>query len=91
MRRRISDLVLSACALFVLFAVLMAFDSRVREQVSLRMGTAQASTEIATVGAQAQSMASVLVQVAKDQTRRRTPMVIFLIAASALTVFMLRT
>jgi hypothetical protein len=89
--RALSDGLLSVFAVGVLLTVLVAADSRVRDQVSLRMGTAQASTELAAAGAQARSLIAVVVEVAKDQSQNHRPLMIFVIAATILTLFMVRT
>jgi hypothetical protein len=90
-RRRFSDFVLSACALFVLLAAMVLIDGRVREEISLRMNGARASTEIVAVGSRARSLAGVMVEAAKSQTREHTPLVVFVVAATVLTIFMVRT
>lgn len=91
MRRAFSDLLLSACALCVLLAALIVFDGRVRDEISVRMNGARASTEIIATGARAKNLAVVVIEIAKDQTRQHTALVIFVVAATVLTVFMVRT
>jgi hypothetical protein len=92
MRRALSDVLLSACALGALLMILMAFDGRVREQVRLRLdGPARASSDIAAVGTQARDLVDVLVESAKVQSRQHGPLMIMVIAGTVLTIFMLRT
>jgi hypothetical protein len=91
MRRAISDLLLSACALCVVLATLMAFDGRLRERVTTHVGTTRASADVAAAGEQAHSLIAIVVEVAKDQSRQHAPMMIFLAAATALTLFMVRS
>lgn len=90
-RRALSDLLLSACALAVLFAALLAFDGRIRHEVSLRMNSATASTELVSAGSRARGLAGVLVEVAKEQSRDHAPLMLFVVVASVLTLFMVRT
>lgn len=95
MRRRrpmLSDVLVSAGALALLLAVLMAFDGRVREQVRLRFeGPARASADIAAVTTQARDMVDVLLESVQVQSRQHGPLLIMLAAGTVLTVFMLRT
>ena len=91
MRRTISELLLSACAVAVVLAVLVAFDSRVREQATLLVGGAHASTELVAAQSSARHLAAVVAAVAKDQSEQHAPLMIFICAATALTLFMVRT
>jgi hypothetical protein len=90
-RRRLTDLAISACALTVLIATLIAFDPRVREQVWLGHDGIHASTEIVAAGYQAHTFGQVLVASAKQQSRQHAPLMIFVFVASVLTLFMVRT
>lgn len=92
MRRAISDVLLSASALAILLAILMAFDGRVREQVRLRLERpARASSDIVAVGTQAGELVDVLVESVKVQSRQHGPLMVLVVAGTVLTVFMLRT
>ena len=73
-----------------LLLLLIAFDPRVREQVSLR-AVSRPSVEIVTAGAKVHDLASVLAEVARDQSATHAPLLIFALAATVLTLFMLRT
>ena len=73
-----------------LLLLLIAFDPRVREQVSLR-AVSRPSVEIVTAGAKVHDLASVLAEVARDQSSTHAPLLIFGLAATVLTLFMLRT
>jgi hypothetical protein len=73
-----------------LLLVLIAFDPRVREQVSLR-AVSRPSIEVAAAGARVQDLTSVLAEVARDQTSTHAPLLIFALGAAVLTLFMLRT
>lgn len=90
MRRRLTDFALSACALTILFVSLAAFDGRVRERITAQISAPPASTEVAAAGSRAQGLATVLIQIAKDQCREHAPMMIFAVAATVLTISMLR-
>jgi hypothetical protein len=90
MRRVFSDFLLSACAFAVVLAVIVAFDGRVREQVTMTMSGARASTELVAAQSQSHRLAAVVYAAAKDQVEEHTPLVIFLVVASMLTVFMVR-
>jgi hypothetical protein len=92
LRRTLGDLLLSVCALIVIGSVLIAFDSRVREQVTLRMTSAtQASSDVAAAESHAKRLGTMIAVVAKEQVQQHAPMTIFLVVATVLTVFMLRT
>jgi hypothetical protein len=91
LRRTLNDLLLSVCALIVLAGALFALDGRVREQVTLRMTTAQASTDVAATESHVRRLSAMIAAVAKEQVQQHAPMTIFLVVATVLTVFMLRT
>jgi hypothetical protein len=83
---------MSAAALGVLLMLLMAFDGRVREQVGLRLsGPAKASSDIAAVGAEAQDLVHVLYTSVKVQSQQHGPLMIMVVAGTALTLIMFRT
>jgi hypothetical protein len=90
LRRVLSDMLLSACALSVLLALLVGFDSRVREEVTRRMDSAQASVELAAAQSHARRLTAVVVEVAKEQSQQHAPLMIFLVVATVLTLFMVR-
>lgn len=91
LRRTLGDLLLSVCALIVIASVLIGFDSRVREQVTLRMTSAQASNDVAAAESHVRRLGTMIAVVAKEQVQQHAPMTIFLVVATVLTVFMLRT
>lgn len=90
LRRVAKDMLLSVCALSVLLALLIGFDSRVREEVTRRMDSAQASVEIAAAQSHGRRLITLVVEVVREQSRQHGPMMIFLVVATVLTVFMLR-
>lgn len=90
-RRVFRDFVLSTGALVMLLGALVVFDPRVREEVSVRMNSARASTEIVSAGYRARTLSGVLVVALKDQYQQHAPLMIFVVAATVLTLFMVRT
>ena len=90
-KRAFSDAAISIGALTVLLALLISVDQRVREQVTLRLNTDTAQSEVNNVAGQARDVAMVLFDAARDQTIAHAPMMIFVFAASVLVIFMLRT
>ena len=90
MRKAWGEALLSAGTVMTLLLLLIAFDPRVREQVSLR-AVSRPSVEIVTAGAKVHDLASVLAEVARDQSSTHAPLLIFALAATVLTLFMLRT
>ena len=90
MRKAWGEALLSVGTVLTLLLLLIAFDPRVREQVSLR-AVSRPSVEIVTAGAKVHDLASVLAEVARDQSSTHAPLLIFALAATVLTLFMLRT
>ena len=90
MRRAWGEALLSAGTVTTLLLLLIAFDPRVREQVSLRV-VSRPSVELAAAGARVEDFTHVLAEVARDQSSTHAPLLIFGLAATVLTLFMLRT
>ncbi len=91
MRRVVGDALTSVCALTILLIGLVALDGRVREEVTMTMDGARASTRIAATTSQARRLANVVVGVVKDQSEQHRPLMIMVIAGTVLTVVMFRT
>ena len=92
MRRKTSDLLLSAMAPVVLLAVIVISDPNVRGEIARRVGTpARASTEVTSVGFRAESLAKLAVQSVKETSQAHGPLMFLVVAATMLTVFMIRT
>jgi hypothetical protein len=89
--RRIGDALISVGALGALLALLAAFDPRVREQITLRIGTGRASADAAEAGATLQNLALLAFSALRDQSIEQAPLVIFVLAAFVQELFMLRT
>ena len=90
MRRAFSEALMSAGALTILLLALVALDDRVREQISLRL-TTRPSVELVSAGERVRDLTTVIVEAAHDQTIEHAPLVIFVLAATVLVMFMLRT
>ena len=91
MRRAFGDALISAGALTCLLLAFIVSSDRVREQVSLRFSGAHGSSELMNAGTQVRDLASVIFEAARDQSLEHAPLVIFVVAASVLVLFMLRT
>jgi hypothetical protein len=90
-RRSALDTVLTIAPPSLLLAFLVAYDDRVREQLTLRLAPERASQVLVAAGATMRSLASVLAEAGRDQTIAHAPLLIFSMAAAALTLFMVRT
>jgi hypothetical protein len=88
MRRVIQDALLSAGALLVLVTLLVAADGRLRDRV-LHIG--HTTADVAAAENQARDLAHVVVAIVGDAMRMHTTLMMFLIVATVLTVFMVRT
>jgi ABC-type nitrate/sulfonate/bicarbonate transport system permease component len=83
------DAAISAGALGIIFLVLVSFDSRVREQVQLRLSSPSAVVNEASHGLR--SLATEFMYTLREQRLDQTSLVVFVIGAAILLVFMLRT
>ena len=90
-RRSALDAVLTIAPPLLLLAFLVAYDDRVREQLSLRLAPEHAAHALIAAGSTARSLASVLADAGRDQTIAHAPLLIFAMAATGLTLFMVRT
>jgi len=81
---------MSASALAILLAVLISIDDRVREQVGAIARGASTST-LADAGNQLSEVASVLFYAAQTQSLEHAPLMIFVVTATVLVLWMLRT
>jgi len=89
-RRVLNDAVVSLAALIVLIGTLVAIDDRVREQIAQRAHAGPAS-QIADAGSIARDVAGIVASAVRAQSIEHAPLVIFVVAATVLTLFMLRT
>ena len=90
MRRFHKDALVSAGALLIVLAALMAVDGRVREQVADVFSGATSTQSVASAGGGLQHVAGILFSAARDQSIDHAPMVLFVVAATVLVLFMLR-
>lgn len=90
MRRAIREALMSVGTVLILLLVLIAYDDRVREQVSMRV-FAHPSVELASAGRQVRDLTSVIAEAARYQSLGHAPLLIFTLAAAVLVLFMLRT
>ncbi len=88
MRRVTGETLMSAFGLLILIGVLVAFDPRVRDQVST-IGARDGS--VAGLTATATDIGSAVFQSARDQSLDHAPMLVFGVVAAVLVTFMLRT
>ncbi len=90
-RRVALDALVSACALGILLAGLVAMDGGVRERLSMQMDSAKASTEIAATTGEARKLATVVYQIVKEQSEEHGPLMAMLAVGTVLAVVMFRT
>jgi hypothetical protein len=90
MRRGFREALMSGGTVVVLLLVLIGFDDRVREQVSMRVH-AGPSVELASAGRQLGDLTTVITHAAREQSLGHAPLLIFTLAAAVLVLFMLRT
>jgi hypothetical protein len=87
-RRRWRDAVMSAVALAIILMVVVSFDSRVREQVDLRLSSPSAAVSEASQGLK--SLTAIVLDAMRAQSLDRAPLLIFVLGALMLLLFMLR-
>jgi hypothetical protein len=75
----------------VLILGLAAIDERVRGQIVTLFNGGGPTGELASVGRQAERLASTVLQAVQYQSIEHAPLVIFALAAMVLVLFMLRT
>ena len=90
MRRAFGDALISAAALVVLLVGLVAIDDRVRDRVLSVIQTGEVSTSVGSVTSIASDVAGVLLTAARDQSLDHAPLAVFVVAATALVLAMLR-
>lgn len=81
---------MSGGTVVILLLVLIGFDDRVRDQVSMRLH-ARPSVELASAGRQLGDLTTVITHAAREQSLGHAPLLIFTLAAAVLVLFMLRT
>jgi cell shape-determining protein MreC len=93
MRRAFSDVLMSMGAMSIVLIVLIAFDGQLRDQVRQRVNQSHSPTELVagTVGVQVREVVNYVVQIVRAETEQHATLVLFMVAASILTLFMVRT
>jgi ABC-type xylose transport system permease subunit len=89
-RRAFGDALISAAALVVLLVGLVAIDDRVRDRVLSVIQTGDVSSSVGSVTSVASDVAGVLMMAARDQSLDHAPLAVFVVAATALVLAMLR-
>ena len=89
MRRAFGETLMSAGTVGVLLLVLVAADSRVRDEISRRV--ARPSVELADAGQHVRDLTSIIAEAARHQSLEHAPLLIFALAATVLVLLMLRT
>jgi hypothetical protein len=89
-RRALSETAISIAAFGVLALALAASDSRVRDRVATHLSS-RPTAELASAGALVKDVVMIVFQAARDQSLAHAPLVMFVVAGSALLLFMLRT
>ena len=85
-----NDAVVSLGTLTVLIGTLVAIDGRVREQITMRL-RADPASQIADIWSRLEAVARIVAVAARNQSIDHAPLVIFVLAATVLVLFMLRT
>ncbi len=83
------DTAISVGALTLLVTVLVGLDQRVRDVLAFSGGRPAAG--VVDAGWRARDLALVLLETARDQTLDHAPLMIFVLAATVLVLFMLRS
>ncbi len=90
MRRVVSDALISAGALTVLLIGLVAIDDRVRERIVSVVENGEVSSSVGSVTRTVSDVTGILLLAARDQSIDNAPMAVFVVAATALVLAMLR-
>lgn len=91
MRRAFNDAIVSAGALTGLLTLLVVVDSRVRDQVFSGLHGGRPTAEMVDAGSRVHDLAGVIFDVLGDAFRVHTGLALFVVIATVLTVFMVRT
>jgi len=89
-RRVFNDALVSAGALLIVLAALMAVDGRVRAQVSAAVSGVSTPDAVAGAPGKLRYVAGVVVSAARDQSIDNAPIVIFVVTATVLVTCALR-
>jgi hypothetical protein len=89
-RRLLGDALISTGVLLTVVAFLVSIDERVREQLSMTASRA-ASASFADLEDQVRAVGSTMLDVARTQSLDYAPLMVFVVAATVLVLFMVRT
>lgn len=89
LRRVVSDTLLSLGSVGLLLALLVAFDGQVREEFSALVN-GRASAEVSAQAGRARKFVSVVAGAVKEQSDEHRPLMIMLMAGTALALVMFR-
>lgn len=90
MQRALSDALISAGALTVLLIGLVAIDDRVRERIVSVVENGEVSSSVGAVARTVSDVTGILLLAARDQSIDNSAMAVFVVAATALVLAMLR-
>ena len=90
-RQAARDAAISMGGIAMLVAVLVSIDGRAREQIWMRVAPQHAAETVTAAGAEARGVTSVVVDAVRDQWVEHTPQSAFVLCATLLFIFMLRT
>jgi hypothetical protein len=90
MRRKHVEALMSIGAVAIVVLTLMAFDGRVRGEISLWLSTPPAA-HVANVTSRVRGLTSSVTQTANSLSAEQTTLLFFVLASGVLFVFMLRT
>ncbi len=90
MGRVLNQTLISGAALAIVIAVLVLFDPRVRHSFA-DLATDAPSAEFAQVGSGVFALASIVVTAVREQSIANAPLMIFVVIATVLMLFMVRT
>ena len=80
---------MTVAGLVIIVLLMFSFDSRLREEVQLRLSSPSAMVEDTTHGAK--NLASGVMDALRGHSLDRAPLLIFVLGAGVLLVFMLKT
>lgn len=90
-RRVFGDALVSAGMIAIVLAVLVSVDERVREQFRAAVDSASPSSVAAGTGTQLSEVGVALFDAARTQSIEHAPLMIFVVVATMLVLFMVRT
>ena len=90
MRRVFGDALISGAALVVLLVGLVAIDDRVRDRVFSTVRSGDVSSSLGSAVSLAGDVAGVLTLAVRDQSLEHAPLAVFVVAATALVLAMLK-